>query len=452
MNLTELVKSAGIVGAGGAGFPTHVKIDARAEYFIVNAAECEPLIETDKYICRQFADKLISAILAVSAHLHAAHTIIAIKTKYHTEIATLKEAIAKRNADIEFFLMDSYYPAGDEQVIVQQITGRSVPERGIPLYVGVVVSNVGTLLNISLAMEGKTLTHKFLSVVGEVNKTIILEVPLGTAILDCIAQAMPKIEDYGVILGGPMMGTYITDSAQIRNEVVKKTLGNIIVLPKNHYLFTRNSLSLSTIKHQALSSCIQCRMCTDLCPRYQIGHTIRPHLVMRNIFREHTIHDDYEFQQAFGDAINCCECGICEMFACPMGLSPRKVNVHIKQILRQKHIESIKNQDSTAPIAKDSVNNTKIPTDRLIARLGLFDYYSKHVEEVLTLRPKHVRLALSQHIGKPSIPIVSKGERVKLGQLIATIPDNSLGAHLHASIEGIVSDITETHITLNGEV
>ena len=75
MNLTDVVKAAGIVGAGGAGFPTHVKLNTRAEWFIINAAECEPLIETDKYLCRTFADHIVSAAAWVASHLGAVHKI-----------------------------------------------------------------------------------------------------------------------------------------------------------------------------------------------------------------------------------------------------------------------------------------------------------------------------------------------------------------------------------------
>lgn len=173
MSLIETVKDAGIVGAGGAGFPTHVKLNTKAEYFIVNAAECEPLIETDKYLCRTFADELIKGIMYISQHLEAKKSYIALKAKYKAEIAALEEAIQKNNADIEIFAMRTFYPAGDEQIIVEQITGRTVPERGIPIEVGAVVDNVGTVISIYEAMaEGTKVTDKYLSVVGEVAEPI----------------------------------------------------------------------------------------------------------------------------------------------------------------------------------------------------------------------------------------------------------------------------------------
>ena len=89
-------------------------------------------------------------------------------------------------------------------------------------------------------------------------------------------------------------------------------------------------------------------MCTDLCPRFQIGHSIKPHLVMRNVWREETIDSNEEFAKCYGDAVNCCSCGVCEMFSCPMGLSPRQVNDYMKVQLRERGIMIDKTPDPTA--------------------------------------------------------------------------------------------------------
>ena len=81
MEMVEAIQKAGVVGAGGAGFPTHVKLNAKAEYFIVNAAECEPLIETDKYLCRTYAERIVATVEKIAAHLEAAHAVIALKAE-----------------------------------------------------------------------------------------------------------------------------------------------------------------------------------------------------------------------------------------------------------------------------------------------------------------------------------------------------------------------------------
>lgn len=110
-------------------------------------------------------------------------------------------------------------------------------------------------------------------------------------------------------------------------------------------------------------------------PRYLIGHQIRPNLVMRNLWREGSIEDNEEYLRSFGDAANCCDCGVCEMFACPMGLSPRKVNGYIKGELRKRGIQVPRNME---PHAREFVDERKTPTDRLVARLGLSAYYGLH--------------------------------------------------------------------------
>lgn len=447
LSFIDTVKNAGIVGAGGAGFPTHVKLNAKAEYFIVNAAECEPLIETDKYLCRTFADQIVEAITATAAHIGASRKVIALKGKYKEEIASLKAAIDRAHADIEIFEMPTFYPAGDEQTMVQMVTGRSVPERGLPLDVGAVVDNVGTMLNLYEALHGAPVTEKYLSVVGEVKEPIMLKVPIGTPVTECIAAAQPTISDYAIILGGPMMGKIPADDKAIAEAVVTKTTGNIIVLPKDHYLFQRASLPLDTIKRQARAACIQCKMCTDLCPRYMIGHQIRPNLVMRNIWREDQITDNDEYLATFGDAMNCCDCGVCEMFACPMGLSPRKVNSYVKGQLRAKGIQVPRNME---PVAREAIDNRRVPTHRLIARLGLAEFDGLHAHECIELKPETVYVPFRQHIGKPAVPAKNVGDHVTKGEVLAAAAEG-LSANIHASMNGVIVSIDENGARISGK-
>ena len=440
MNLTEAVKAAGVVGAGGAGFPTHVKLSAKAECFLVNAAECEPLIETDKYLCRTFPDRVVAAAVAVAEHLGAKRTVIALKGKYHAEIAALEGAIRRSGAQVELFRMKTFYPAGDEQTMVQQVTGRSVPERGLPLDVGCVVDNVGTLLNIQDALEGTPVTEKYLSVVGEVKEPILLKVPVGTALTACVAEARPNLADYALIVGGPMMGKPLTDRAAIEAAVVTKTTGNLIVLPKEHYLFRRAQLPMETIRHQTKSACIQCRMCTDLCPRYLIGHQIRPNLVMRNLWREGSIEDNEEYLRSFGDAANCCDCGVCEHVACPMGLSPRRINQAIKNELRAAGMKYEGSRDVNEAYTQWR-EFRRVPVPRLVNKIGISRYMELPTNDLGALSPAEVRIPLRQHIGAPAQAVVKAGDRVKCGDVIGEIPEQGLGARIHASMDGVVKSV-----------
>lgn len=449
MNLLDAIREAGIVGAGGAGFPTHVKLKAKAEWFIVNAAECEPLIETDKYLCRTFADRIIAAAVIVAGHLEAAHTVIALKRKYRAEIDALRAAIDKAGASVEICEMDVFYPAGDEQTMVQLVTGKTVPERGLPLDVGAVVDNVGTLLGIYEAMTaGTAVSSKYLSVVGEVREPIMIHTPIGTPITQCIEAASPQISDYAVIVGGPMMGRVLADPEAIRNAVVTKTTGNLLVLPRDHYLIERAGRQLSRIRAQARTACIQCRMCTDLCPRYLIGHQIRPHLVMRNLYRENEITSDAEFLRAFGDAANCCSCGVCEMFACPMGLSPRKVNEYMKGELRTRGLMP---ERTPSPEARPELSMRRIPTERLISRLGLSAYSGLHAHDCIELSPEEVFVPFAQHIGKPAQPVCQVGDTVAKGDLIARAAEGALSANIHAGISGVITEINAAGARISGK-
>lgn len=447
MDFVEAVKQAGVVGAGGAGFPTHVKLNARAEIFLVNAAECEPLIETDKYLCRTFPDRIIETVETIREHLGASRAVIALKGKYQRETQALQKAIRERKSDVELFFLRTFYPAGDEQIIVQQVTGRSVPERGLPLDVGCVVDNVGTVLSIADALEGKPVSEKTLSVTGAVRQTRMFQVPLGTPVMEILEHSDITEPEYAVIVGGPMMGKVLRSREQIREAVVTKTAGNLLVLPKDHYLIRRSEKSEQAMIHQAQAACIQCRMCTDMCPRYLIGHEVRPNLVMRNLWREKMITDDGEFERSFASAVNCCSCGVCEMFACPMGLSPRKMNEYAKRLLKERGINPERNMQ---PKARPEEGFRKIPTERLIARLGLSEYVTHSLPVVTDLKPATCRIALSQHIGKPAVPAVKPGDRVQKGDLVAEAAEG-LSVNIHTGMAGIVSEVTEKDIMICGE-
>lgn len=448
MNMVEAIKNAGVVGAGGAGFPTHIKLNAKAECFLVNAAECEPLIETDKYLCRTYPDRIVTTVVKIAEHLGAVRSVIALKDHYHAEIMALKSAIERQNAAVEIFQMKSFYPAGDEQTLVYEVTGRSVPERGLPLDVGCVVDNVGTVLSIADALEEKPVMEKYLSVTGAVTRPVMFHVPIGTPIRRMLQAADLKETQYAVIMGGPMMGRMLKTDAEIDAAVVTKTTGNLLVLPKDHYLVRRSMLTPERMMRQAATACIQCKMCTDLCPRYLLGHEVRPNMVMRSMWKESLITDDEEYKRCFGSAANCCSCGACEMFSCPMGLSPRKMNDYAKGLLRNRGINVEKN---TNPIARDGVEHHRIPTDRLIARLDLTRYVSHTEPELVSLAADMCVIPLSQHIGKPAVPRVAKGDHVAKGDLVATAAEQGLSANIHTGMSGVVIDVTDKGISISGK-
>lgn len=189
MDLLEKIMAAGIVGCGGAGFPTHAKLNCTVEYLIVNAAECEPLLRTDRYLMLNRAPEIVSAMELVAETVKARKLYIALKETYTDEIASLNAAIAAKNSRVEIFPLKNFYPAGDEQIMVLEVTGRTVPPGGIPLDVGAVVSNTATMCGIYDASRDIPFTDKYLTVTGAVAHPMIVKAPLGTSFRECIEQA-----------------------------------------------------------------------------------------------------------------------------------------------------------------------------------------------------------------------------------------------------------------------
>lgn len=434
MSIVEAIAAAGVIGCGGAGFPTHVKLNSQPRYLIVNGAECEPLLRTDRYLLRSFAPRLVAALSALGRELGAEHSVIALKRSYTAEIAALEAAIAEAAAPVSLHLLESFYPAGDEQTVVYEVAGQVAPPAGIPLDVGAVVINAATLLCISDAMQGQPFVDKYLTITGEVAEPLILHVPLGISLGECITAAGgATVRDFAVLLGGPMMGKVVAD-AEAWNLPVTKTTSGLVVLPADHQLAADGQLSMERMVKQARVACIRCAMCSDLCPRHLLGHPIEPHKIMRSLALGGSL-AELAASPVGRSAALCCECGICELVACPMGLKPRRVNGELKKLLAaagQRYPKGA-GQGPLHPWR----DLRKLPTRRAAVRSGVYRY-QREISECRQLSASQVSLCLRQQIGAPCQPLVQAGDSVSRGQLVAAIPEGKLGANLHASIDGIV--------------
>ncbi|HBV88914.1 MAG TPA: electron transport complex protein RnfC [Desulfosporosinus sp.] len=426
------VKDAGVVGAGGAGFPTHVKLSAKAEIVIVNAAECEPLLKTDQQLAARYPDQVVKGLSLSMKATGAQQGIIALKAKYKDAIAVLEPHLTP---NMQLAIMPDIYPAGDEVITIWLTTGRRVPPGGIPLNIGVVVNNVQTLINVANAVDGKPVTTRTLTVTGAVNNPITVTVPIGTSMHDVLELAGGIDKDLMYISGGPMMGTLITDLS----TPVTKTTGGLIGLPKEHPLIKRKTMTVEAVLRIAKTVCEQCSFCTELCPRHIIGHELSPHRLIRAM--------NYK---SIGDpslvttALTCSECGVCEAYACPVGISPLRVNIALKAELRAKGIKYHGELGKEDPMAKHRL----VPSSRLMDRLRLRPWYKEAPLSLKVYEPDEVTLKFQQHIGAPAIPVVKVGDVVRVGQLIGEIPEGALGAKVHASIEGSVTQITPQTITI----
>ena len=446
MDLLDKIFQAGIVGCGGAGFPTHVKLKAHPEYFIINGAECEPLLRTDRYIMINLADKIVAGADAICENLNIPKAFIALKAHYHEERRTLEKAIQKAGSKLQIHLMESFYPAGDEQVMVYEVTGKVVPPAGIPLDVGAVVDNVATVLAVADAVLGQPFTYKYLTVTGEVAKPTVLHVPVGTSFKRCIELAGGALMDhYTIVSGGPMMGKYMSKEDGLKAHVTKTTSG-ILILSDQSRTAAAHQVDVRHMLNRARSACIQCSYCTQLCPRHLLGHPLKPHKIMRKMaLCDHIsdLLDDMDIRQA---AI-CCECGICEVYACPMGLQPRTINGLLKGELSRAGIRYERTGDSWTPL--DDRPYRKAPTDRTAARAGVLKYNDYEICQCIEDHPKDVEIPLKMNIGAPSVPVVSSGDYVSTGQLIAKCPEGKLGANICASIDGIVR-LTDHSVIISG--
>lgn len=446
MGLLEQIKQAGIVGCGGAGFPTHVKLDCKVDWYLINAAECEPLLRTDRWLMKHKAAEVVAGAKLAAKQVGAKHCVFALKETYTEEIASLEAAIAKAKSSATVYKMKNYYPAGDEQMIACDVTGHTVPPAGIPKDVNAAVSNLATVYQIGLAAKGEPFTMKYLTVTGEVAHPTVLCVPLGTPFSACIEAAGGLLRpDCHIIAGGPLMGKQYTLS-QMAGLYVTKTTSGILAVPSEAAVITQQQVALESILRRAKSSCIQCQRCTDLCPRYLSGHPLEPHKIMRKLAYAADISEVLE-DVTLRNAQLCSECGVCETFACPMELAPRQVNHYVKGELAKAGLRYEKKNETYEP--RECRTERRAPSKRIATRLGVGQYYDYKIDDCQTLSPTEVHLALRQHIGAPTAPLVATGTVVSAGQLIAESPAGALGTTLHASIGGTVT-VCENEIVIRG--
>ncbi|MCL4516279.1 MAG: 4Fe-4S dicluster domain-containing protein [Firmicutes bacterium] len=435
----QKIREAGVTGAGGAGFPTHAKldyarVDRRVECLIANGAECEPLLQGDKELMITRARDLVNGVLMAVQITGAEKPVIAVKARYAEVVEALRKAIP--GTGIQLVTLDDFYPAGDEQVLVYEIAGRVVPEGGIPLGVGVVVQNVQTLINIDAATRGIPVTDRYLTIAGDVPQPVTVKVPIGTSVRALLEEYAGGVSGRLIIDGGPMMGRIVDE-----NQVVTKTTGGLILLPGDHPLVEKRALPAEKLIRRSRAACVQCSQCTDLCPRRLLGHRIQPHQVMRalgyNLARP----------ELLLQTLICSECGVCDL-VCPMGLTPRAVNIMFKRQLAREGVKYTPGPVKYAAgpdgyLPHPMREYRKVPVKRILSALGLSSYYRKAPLAGEEFRPEKVGIPLRQHIGTPAQPVVQPGDRVKKGDLIAEIPAEALGIRMHASITGVVEEVGE---------
>ena len=290
--LINIIREAGIVGMGGASFPTHVKLSGgigKVDTIIINAGECEPYITSDDRLCREMPEELISGIQVIMKILGLKEAHIGIEDNKPEAIRALKANVADTGVVVD--VLPAMYPQGAEKQLIQAVTGRQVPSGGLPAAVGCAVFNAATAKAIHDAVyEGMPLIKRIVTVSGDIlMEPKNLMVPIGTSYNDLIEACGHSENPYKVLNGGPMMG-----AAQYDLSVPTiKACNAITVLGK------KNRYSVED------SQCIRCGKCIDVCPM-----RLMPVLMYKALYT-----GDPEEMKAT-NMMDCIECGCCA-YNCP---------------------------------------------------------------------------------------------------------------------------------------
>ena len=233
--LSSILQQNGIVGAGGAGFPTYAKLNENAETIILNCAECEPLLRLHRQLLEKYAREIVETFHMMGQTMGSKDIVIGIKKAYKGAIQALNEVIGDYPG-VRLGLLDEVYPAGDEVVLIYEVTGKVVNPGGLPIQSGVAVFNVETVYNVYRAIKKQTpVVDKLVSVVAEVNKPVTVRVPLGCTIQEVVDLAGGTTTKNAVyFVGGPMMGNIGTGS-----QPVTKTTNAVLVLPEDHLIINK---------------------------------------------------------------------------------------------------------------------------------------------------------------------------------------------------------------------
>ncbi len=442
MNLEELqriVYEAGIVGAGGAGFPTHRKFSDNVEQIVVNAAECEPLMMVDHHILECHLRELVETLNLLCDVMNAKEALIGIKGKnMHLLDADIVASLSGTRVKIKE--IPDIYPAGDEVVLTYETTGKIIPEGAIPVMVGVMVINVETVFNIYKAVnQASPVIEKYVTIGGDVPRDITVKAPVGMKIAELLsATGYFDLKDKEIINGGPMMGKLVDPET----DVVTKTTKGLLVFPKTHPVVQRIKMPVNIAIKRSSAACCGCTMCSDICPRYLLGYNLQVHKTVRAAG-----HGEVRDVEAFLQNALCCGCGVCSVIACQQEILPSKVSMEIKSSLGR---HGLRRQNNIQPEhVRPERASRLVSSSKLIDRLGIRRYVKDKVEKVdIVFSPDTVYIELKQHVGKPASAAVKPGDKVTKGQVVAATDYKDLGTCMHASIDGTVQAVTDRFVII----
>ncbi len=436
MNLEQLkqkIEAAGVVGAGGAGFPTHKKLALGIDTVLVNASECEPLLYTDFTIMQQHMAQVAAGAEETAKALGAKQVVVAMKSHTAAELNYQDGETAGSFSVIK--TVPNIYPVGDEIILIYQALGKIVPPGQLPAAVGVVVINVETAYNIFKSLCDIPVTEKWLTIGGNVPQPVVVKVPVNCdvkAVLKAAGISVPP--GHTVLDGGPAMGRIINPNTA---KITKKTK-SLLILPDEIPAVAMKTTSTERVLKRASSACCQCSFCTDMCPRHLIGYPIQSHRTLRAVGS-----GQISSPNDLLTASLCSGCGVCTFMACCQGIIPSATMAEVKKNLGKNRLA----YRSTEPTVPDPErDNRLVPSSRLKGRIGVanFDKPARFIED-FTVSQEFYSLPLSQHVGIPSVPLVQAGDEVEAGQMIAKAAQG-ISAALHSPVKGKVLSVTDSYI------
>jgi len=437
--LQKIVYDAGIVGAGGAGFPTHKKFSDKVKQIIVNAAECEPLMMVDHHLLEHHLQALVDTLNILIDTMGADEAIIGIKGK-NMHLLDSKIVASLSGTKVKIKEIPDIYPAGDEVVLTYETTGKIIPEGAIPVMVGVMVINVETVYNIHCAIaKGEKVVEKYITIGGDTKEDITVKAPVGMKIKDLLnACGYGDLDGKEVINGGPMMGKLV----DLETDVVTKTTKGLLIFPVTHSIIQRKKMPISMTLKRASAACCNCTMCSDMCPRNLLGYNINVHKTVRA-----ASHSEVNDAESFLQAALCCGCGVCTVIGCQQMLDPQKISMEVKGSLAKN---GLRRQGNKAPEkVREERASRLVSSSVLIDKLGIRKYVKSHVErKYIEFNPSEVYIELKQHVGKPATATVKVGDAVKKGDVVAQTAYEDLGTTMHASIDGTVKAVTDRFVII----
>ena len=302
MNPSELrnvIRDAGIVGLGGAGFPSFIKHNpgpnGHVDTLILNGSECEPFITCDDMLMRERPESIIAGLSIIKHALGAERCVIAIEDNKPKAIESMRNALMVYPVEnTEVVAIPTIYPAGSEKQLIHRVTGKQVPKDGLPIHIGIVCQNVGTCAAVHRAIQhGEPLISRIVTITGDVNQPCNLEVPIGMPIDELLQQSGGINGSLRrLIIGGPMMGFAMH---QLDIPIIKTSNCVLVDAGNTEHLQPR----------KPAMPCIRCGSCADVCPVSLIPQQLYWYSKAQDLDKVQDYH-----------LFDCIECGCCD-YVCP---------------------------------------------------------------------------------------------------------------------------------------